>query len=155
MKGEQALVPISGKNARRVLFGAINMRTGHRVIARYRSMGQISFQDFLQLLRRSYRGKEIWMLLDGASCHKTAKSLALAAKLKINLLWLPKQCPELNAMDHLWRTLKSDVSANHQYPNIEHHTTVAEKYILNLSNKEALIRAGILSDNFWLKAFLK
>lgn len=155
VKGEQALVPISGKNARRVLFGTINMRTGHRIVARYRSMGQMSFQDFLRLLCHSYRGKEIWMLLDGASGHKTAKSLAQAAALKINLLWLPKQCPELNAMDHLWRTLKSDVSANHQYPSIEHHTVAAEQYILNQSNKEALRRAGILSDNFWLKAFMK
>ena len=115
----------------------------------------MGFQNFLRLLRRSYRGKEIWMLLDGASGHKTAKSIALAAKLKINLLWLPKQCPELNAMDHLWRTVKSDVSANHQYPSIEQHTTAAEKYIQKLSNKEALKRAGILSEHFWLKAFMK
>ena len=154
-KGEQALVPISGKNARRLLFGAINMRTGHRIVSRYPSMGQASFQNFLQLLRKRYRGRPIWMLLDNASGHKTARSLALASNLKINLLWLPKQCPELNAMDHLWRSMKSDVSANHQYPTIEHHVSAAERYILNLSNKEALKKAGILSANFWLKAFLK
>lgn len=155
LRGAQALVPISGKNARRVLFGAINVRTGHRIVVRYRNMGQVSFQDFLCRLRHSYKGRQIWMLLDRAGCHKTASSLALAATLKINLMWLPKQCPELNAMDHLWRTLKSDVSANHQYPTIEHHSVTAEQYILNLSNKAALTKAGILSENFWLKNFLK
>lgn len=29
MRGEQANIGVSGQNARRVLFGAINMRTGH------------------------------------------------------------------------------------------------------------------------------
>ena len=33
-RGEQAEVPITGQNAKRVLFGAINFRTGHRVILR-------------------------------------------------------------------------------------------------------------------------
>lgn len=155
MKGEQAQVPISGKNARRVLFGAINMRTGHCIVAQYPNMGQVGFQAFLHLLQRRYRATQIWMLLDGAGCHKTLKSLQVAEELKITLIGLPKQCPELNAMDHLWRAVKADVSSNFQYPSIDHHTIAAEKYILNLSNKEALKKAGILSENFWLKAFLK
>jgi hypothetical protein len=31
-KGTQATVPITGANAKRVLFGAINLRTAHRVV---------------------------------------------------------------------------------------------------------------------------
>jgi len=155
LKGEQTKILISGRNARRVLFGVINVRTGHRIIARYRNMDQISFQHFLRLVRNSYKGRPIWMLLDNAGCHKTAASLALAATLKIELLWLPKQCPELNAMDHLWRALKSDVSANDQYPGIEHQAQATEQYMLSLPKIQALRKAGILSDNFWLKAFSK
>lgn len=155
LKGKQALVPISGRNARRVLFGTINMRTGHRIVARYRNMGQASFQDFLRLLRRNYKDRPIWMLLDKAGCHKNSKSTSLAQELKIELIWLPKQCPELNAMDHLWRDLKGNISSNHQYQDIEQHIEMAEHYILNLSNKQALTKAGILADNFWLKSFLK
>ena len=155
LKGEQAVVPISGKNDRRVLFGAIDMRTGQRMVAPCHNMGQAGFQQFLRLLQRRYRGRAIWMLLGGAGCHQTPKSRRLAEELKITLIPLPKQCPELNAMDHLWRAVKADVSANHQYPNIEQHVMAAEKYIQTLSNKEALTKAGILSENFWLKAFLK
>src|SRR6202011_3826227 len=33
-RGEQAKVRITGQNAKRVLFGTINLRTGHRVILR-------------------------------------------------------------------------------------------------------------------------
>lgn len=148
-------MPISGKNARRVLFGTINIRTGHRVVARYNSMNQANFQDFLRRLRSRYRGREIWMLMDGAGFHKTSKSLQVAQDLKITMIKLPKQCPELNAMDHLWRAVKADVSANYQYPSVDEHATAAEKYFLSLTNNDARRKAGIYSNAFWLKAFMK
>ena len=38
MRGSQVCVPITGQNDRRVLYGAINVATGHRVTRRGRSM---------------------------------------------------------------------------------------------------------------------
>jgi hypothetical protein len=57
-------------------------------------------------------------------------------------------------MDHLFKEVKADISANYQYSNIEEHTAYAENYILMLTNKQALKRAGILAKNFWLKNLL-
>lgn len=155
LQGQQARVDISGKNARQALYSTINMRTGHRVLMRYPKLNQQGFQAFLHLLRRRYPGRYIWLLLDAATAHTTPNSLKLAQKLGIELIWLPKQCPELNAMDHLWKELRADISANYQYQNIDEHAVFAELYTLSLSNQQALKRAGILSENFWLKAFLK
>src|SRR5215831_1492987 len=53
-RGQQAVVPITGRNAKRVLFGTINPRTGHRVMLRRRRMRQEDFQAFLQLLGARY-----------------------------------------------------------------------------------------------------
>ena len=106
LRGEQAIVPITGHNAKRVLFGTINPQTGHRIVLRRANMRQESYQDFLRLLRQSYPGREIWLLLDEAPCHIAPKSQALAAALHIELVWLPKQCSELNALDQLGRGLK-------------------------------------------------
>jgi hypothetical protein len=94
LRGEQALVPITGRNAKRVLFGTINPRTGHRIVLSRPNMRQENFQDFLRLLRHSYPGRAIWLLLDEAPCHVAPKSQRLAAALKIELIWLPKQCSE-------------------------------------------------------------
>ena len=58
-------------------------------------------------------------------------------------------------MDHLWREVKDDISANYQFTSIDEHAVYAEEYILNLSNRAAQRRAGILSKTFWLKAFLQ
>lgn len=153
--GQQAGIGISGRNDRQVLFGTINMHTGHRIVFQYRDMKQGSFQSFLQLLRRNYRNRHIWLILDKAGCHTTRKSLQLAEALNIKLIWLPKQCPELNAMDHLWRHLKRDVSANHQYKSVDQHAQFARTYMLALTKEDALRKAGIHSENFWLKAFFK
>src|SRR3954454_1367482 len=55
-RGEQAEVPITGQDAERVLFGAINFRTGHRVVLRRPQTRQANFQESLRLLRRRYGG---------------------------------------------------------------------------------------------------
>lgn len=153
--GETMAVGITGKNAKAVLFGTINLRTGHRILMHHPTLDQAGFQAFLQVLSHRYCGREVWLLLDGGTPHTAPKSQALAQKLNIHLVWLPKQCPELNGMDHFFKEVKADISANYQYQNIAEHAVFAELYILSLSNEQALKRAGILSKNFWLKTFLK
>ena len=155
LRGEQAHVAITGGNAKRVLFGAINLRTGHRLLLRRPTMEQAHFQAFLRLVREAYPGRPIAVLLDEAPSHRAAKSQDLAAALGIELLWLPKQCAELNVMDQLWRELKGHISANYQYPTIAEPAATAEQWIRSLTPTEALRKAGIRSKNFWLKSFLK
>ncbi len=82
------------------------------------------------------------------------RSKALASALDITFVWLPKQCSELNAMDHLWREMKGSISANYQFASIDEHAAYAENWILNLSNRQALCKAGVMSKNFWLRSFL-
>ena len=95
-RGEPVTVGISGENAKRVLLGTINLRTGHRIVMHYTSIRQSGFQAFLRLLRRCYPARPVWLLLDAARSHTAPRSQALAKALHIQLIWLPKQCPELN-----------------------------------------------------------
>jgi hypothetical protein len=155
LRGFQAAVPITGRNAKRVLFGVINPRTGHRIVRRYPKMRQEHFQDYLRVLRHSYLERELWLLLDEAPCHIAPRSQRLAAVLHIELIWLPKQCSELNAMDQLWRGLKGEISANFQFENIDKHAKWAEDWVLLLSRRQALLKAGILSKSYWLRSFLQ
>ena len=152
-RGQQATVPISGENAQRVLFGALNVASGHPVLLCRPRPCAADFQVFLRRLRtKHYRaGQPIWLLLDRATCHTAAGSLALAARLDITLLWLPRQCSELNAMDHLWRQLKKDLAANRQRADIDSLATQAEAWLLALSAQATLRKAGLLSKNCWLK----
>jgi hypothetical protein len=153
-QGDQAVVPITGRNAKRVLFGALNPRTGHRLIVRRFRQRQEDFQAFLRHLRQHYPGRPVWLLLDKAPGHDAVRSQALAARLDIVLVWLPKQCSELNAMDHLWKELKRLIAANRQFRTIDDEADHAEQWVLGLTTQETLRKAGVLSDHFWLKDFL-
>lgn len=154
-KGQQAAVRVSGNNDRLVLYGAINLRSGHRVLMRGGSMAQGWFQDFLRVLRRAYPGRAVWLVLDGAKSHTTPGTLALAAELGIHFLPLPKQWSELNAMDQMWKELDRAIAANRQYPSVDAEADWAERYILGLTPRQALTKAGIRSADFWLKDLCK
>ena len=153
-RGEQAVVPITGRNAKRVLFGVINPRTGHRLVVRRFRQRQEDFQAVLRYLRQHYPGRPIWLLLDKAPCHEAARSQALAARLGFVLVWLPKQCSELNAVDHLWKELKRLIAANRQFRTIDDEAEHAEHWFLELTPHQALRKAGVLSENFWLQEFV-
>lgn len=97
--GTQAQVCITGQNARRVLFGTINLRTAQRTVHVGRGVGTHDVQAFLRALRKAYRrAGTIWLLADRASGHTAGATLALAGELGIEFVWLPKQRPELNAI---------------------------------------------------------
>ncbi len=153
-RGEQVEVKITGRNAKRVLFGALNPRTGHRLVFRRVRQRQEDFQAFLRYLRQHYPGRPLWLLLDKAPCHDAVRSRALAARLGVVLLWLPKQCPELNAMDQLFKDLKRLTAANHQFRTVDEGADFAEHWILALTPQQALRKASVLSEDFWLKDFL-
>ena len=154
-RGEQTEVKITGRHAKRVLFAARNPRTGHRLVLRRFRQRQEDFQAFLRYLRQHYPGRPLWLLLDKAPCHAAARSQQLAARLGVVLLWLPKQCPERNALDQLFKDLKRLIAANRQFPTIDEETDYAEHWILSLTTQQALRKASVLSDDFWLKDFLE
>jgi hypothetical protein len=149
-RGKPAPVPISGGNAKRVLFGTINLATGHRLfLARRRQRGE-DFRAFLRLARERYASRDLALLLDEDPSHTAAASVGLAAELDVELLWLPKRSPHLNPMDHLWRHGKEVMSATWQYASIDAHVEAFLAYLAGLSGHESLRKAGILSGDFWL-----
>ena len=149
--GTQAQVCITGQNARRVLFGTLNLRTARRTVHVGRGVGTHEVQAFLRALRKAYRrAGTIWLLADRASGHTARATLAVAADLGIAFVWLPKQRPELNAMDQLWKGLKNDVAANRQATSIEDLAERATRWVLNLTPAQARRKSSIASETLWL-----
>jgi transposase len=153
-RGAQAKVWLTGRNARRVLFGTVNLRTGH-VVLLCREHGKApDFCAFLRELRRRYRGRHVALLLDSDSSHTARASQELAANLDITLLWLPVRSPHLNPMDHIWRDVKQNVAANRQDVTVEALVARAIRHLRGLSPRSILRKAGVLSRRFWLRGAL-
>lgn len=152
--GEQARVPITGQNARCVLFGAIDLRCGRLIVLKRPGAKAADFHAFLRHLRSTHSNRPIWLLLDEASCHTAKSSLRLAAELDITLLSLPRQSPQLNPVDHLWKELKGRISANRQFASINETARYAIAWLRRLDPKRLLRKAGVLAQGFWLRKVL-
>jgi transposase len=148
--GEQARVPITGNHARRILHGVINIRSGAVLLLITDEWVQETHQAFLAMIRSHWRGWQIVLFEDRGTPHTAEDSLDLAEQLGIQLRFLPKATPELNAMDQLWRRVKGEALANRATCSIDQSADNACRYILDLSPRERLRKAGVLSTNFWL-----
>ena len=58
-------------------------------------------------------------------------------------------------MDQLWKELKGQISANYQFASIEQDVRQAEEWLMSLSKRQALRKAGVLSKNYWLRSCLQ
>jgi DDE superfamily endonuclease len=152
--GQAKQVMLCGGNARRVVFGAMNLRTGYRLFLPRERQRAADFQAFLRVLHDRYRGWQVALLLDEDSSHTALGSVRLADWLDIELLWLPKRAPQLNPLDTLWGQGKDIISASKQYGSIEEQVDRFLTFLKSLSNQEALHTSGVLSPNFWLKRVL-
>lgn len=150
LRGKPAEVPISGENAKRTVFGTIDVETGRRIIVSRDGACATDFQAILRLIRQDYGEKKVALLLDGASRHSAHESERLAAHFNIELIYLPARGANINPMDRLWKWGKEKICANKQYLSIDYQADRFIEYLLGLSPQEALRKAGILSGRFWL-----
>jgi transposase len=148
--GEQAKVPITGEHDRCILTGVLNIKTGDYLQYASSEYKQAHFQEVLHLTRAHWRGWHIVLFLDKVSAQWALASRKRARELGIELRWLPKACPELNPVDHLWRHLEQDVLANDETPDMNETLKNAQDYLASLSPRQRLRKAGVLSENFWL-----
>ena len=148
--GAQVRVPITGNRAKRILHGTINVGSGDVVLLITDAWEQEEHQTFLSLVRSHWRGWNIVLFEDRAGQHKAPASRAWAERLGIEVRLLPRATPELNAMDHLWRQAKRETQGKRPPQPIEESAMDACRYILNLSPRQRLRQAGVLSGDFWL-----
>jgi hypothetical protein len=148
--GQRVCVPVTGHHARRVLHGALNVGSGEVLLLITEEWVQETHQVFLQMIRTHWRGWQLVLFEDRGSPHLAEESLEVAQALHIEVRFLPRATPELNAMDRLWRHTKGYVLADRPTWSIDASADAVCQYILGLQPHERLQKAGIFSGNFWL-----
>jgi transposase len=153
-RGEQVRIPITGHRAKRILHGALNLRTGTLLLLITDSWDALTHQYFLTRIRSHWRGWQVVLFEDRGAPHTAEETLDLAAALHIELRFLPVATPELNARDHLWRHVKQNALADRATETIDISADAACQYLFDLSPQQRLKKAGVLSSNFWLRSVL-
>ena len=93
------------------VIGAISEQLHRPLFMLAKSTNSEDFMAFLKLLRTKFqhcKGTTIHLVLDNAAAHHNNLVKQLAAKLKIELMFLPAYTPELNPIEALWGIIKRD-----------------------------------------------
>ena len=111
---KEALTP--GKNEKRYLAGAQDVRTGEIHWVEATQKNSYLFWDLLYTLTKAYaQATVIHVILDNYSIHSSniiAVALANFAS-RVRLHFLPPYSPDDNAIERVWKDLHANVTRNH------------------------------------------
>ena len=131
-RGEQKRIPTPGQQRHYHVFGAYDWTDNTITWTAARRKDSAAFSAFLErLLVRQYPNDIVVLILDNASIHKSAASLAALSLFEhcIWVFWLPPYCSTLNPIERFWRYLKDQVAANKLHPDMDTLLAAIEKQL--------------------------
>lgn len=147
----QAVVVISGRNARRVVHGALNALTGELVRTVTTTSKTADVVGAVTALGAVRPGVPKLLVWDNAPPHQPKVVRAAADATGIEVAFLPFRSPELMPLEDLWRGLKGKVAANRAYATMEELVERALAVLDAPTPEERLRHAGLHSSKFdWL-----
>lgn len=137
--GQQIRIPTPGTNVTRVLFGALNIRTGqwtYLVRERMRKEDVIAFLEHLLVV---YPSGPIILIVDNFSSH-TAHLVRewLENHSRLQLYYLPKYCSHLNPVEDIWLRLKNKLAANRLYGSMKLLLETVDTFFSEMTPEKAL-----------------
>lgn len=118
-RGAQAVVVISGRNARRVIHGALNARTGGLVRTVTTTSKTADVVEAVTALGTVRPGVPKLLIWDNAPPHQPKLVRAAADAAGIEVAFLPFRAPALMPLEDLWWGLKGEVAANRAYATMD------------------------------------
>lgn len=134
-KGEQGIVPTSGETRKRtVIFGAVNPENGDLYEQFSDSANTETFKEFMLTVSRDTLSKKVIMPTDNATYHhfKGITDWWADNIPNIRLMYLPSHCSELNAIELLWKNIRTAVTHNTLFDNFSSAISHLKCYIDDL-----------------------
>jgi transposase len=138
--GEQKRIPTPGQNAKRGVFGGLNVRTGewfYHITARKRG---VEFIAFLTALLTAYPAGTIYVIVDNASIHTSrAVEQWVTTHTRLQLVYLPTYSGHrLNPVEKVWWDLKDDIAANRCFKSLAELEQAVHRYFAGFTQERAL-----------------
>lgn len=100
--------------------GAVNLRTGHQLVVPQMEQSSEATATFLRDLLLCYPNLPVLLLWDRASWHKgAAVKTVLDDTPRLQTVFFPPACPQLNPQEHVWSQARAAVSHNHTFPTFQ------------------------------------
>lgn len=144
MKGTQNRVPDARQNRKAYCFGAIDFMTGRVTCSLKDRKRSGEFVEFLEALRKKYRGLLVHLVLDNFSIH-TSREVKQYLERRPGVFefhFLPTYSPWLNPMETVWSQMKAAVCRNKFHGTIENLKQAVRRYFLHCAVHEGALRAA-------------
>lgn len=120
LRGKQRIIPTTGKHRGVKLLATVDYETGKIV---WQEDEQYTAETFLRFLKKvvdEYPTGTIVMILDNARIHHAKLLIPFLSEMedRLELVFLPPYSPQLNAVEGLWKWLKSVVINNVFYHTV-------------------------------------
>src|SRR5690348_11873183 len=143
VEGQQKEAPTPGKNPKRYLAGALELRTRVLIWVAAERKTSYLFLDLLDKLRQRYpEATRLHLILDNYRIHSSdIVHAALRGYLAgtVELHFLPPYCPVHNKIERVWQDLHANVTRNHRCAGMKE--LMAEvRYYLTKRNRKKLQR---------------
>lgn len=114
--GQTPIVHITPQRKHVHFYGALDVRLGREIAVTAPEQTTAVTADFVRLLLLLFPTQPLLLLLDRAPWHHgPALHEVLAENPRLELLYLPPACPDLNPQEHVWEQTRDHVSHNHDY----------------------------------------
>ena len=131
-RGQQKRVSTPGTQQRLHLFGAYLYGEDTVCWTTAKRKNSQAFIEFLEhLFQVCHPDKQIILVMDNASIHKSAASTAALSLFehRLQVIFLPTYCSFLNPIERFWRHLKDTVCVNKLYPDLDELTCSVEQQL--------------------------
>ena len=149
-KGQSKPIETTASHTRINLVGAINLsELSKPVVCSYTTVDGESIVDFLEQVREHSAIKgTIHLVLDQAGYHRSDEVVNVAAKLNINLLYLPAYSPNLNPIERLWKVMNEHARNNKFFKTAQDFRQGITDFFQNTLPQIASSLGARINDNF-------
>jgi transposase len=117
--GQRPIVSITPQRDLLHWFGALCLDTGQEIALSLPDLSSQTTLHFLEHVLTVWPTQSILLFLDRAPWHRGAAIQAFLAKHpRLQLIYFPSACPQLNPQEHVWKAARNAVSHNHHFPNL-------------------------------------
>ena len=127
-------------------YGALNLRDGREIALPAPDMTSEMTTNFLMILFMLYP-QHILLLLDRAPWHFGEVTTLLEQTDRLQVVFFPTACPDLNPQEHVWERARDAISHNHSYrqfqPLIDDFETYLNETVFSTDFMDAYAPLGL------------
>lgn len=126
--GQTPIVAVHPQRDHVHFYGALNLRDGREIALSASDTTSEMTANFLMLLLMLYP-QPILLLLDRAPWHFGEVNDLIEQTDRLQVIYFPPACPDLNPQEHVWERARDAISHNHTYRQFQPLIDAFETYL--------------------------